>query len=537
MGHSYHLVFLDIPTVLWLYGTFQSFGDISRELSSSPASSHTQESARHFKEATWFPLHRIGQEARTVRLSLPFSAPQGRICNFSGSGGTSVILSFMRIFLQFYPSWGHFCNFIRLFLPFSQKQGHSCKFLTDRSICVLLMYTYTNFISPGALCNFTEAWTHVRGICAISHACTNLPLPRGPLCNFTQSGSRTGVLIWRKNRSRPSQRRGTSPEDLRERILKRQRATSFIRTRERLASIGEEKSLTRGSPRESSAPLEAGLPNEGLAPLFIGVFGEWFGGGLWIGGGRRARPPDQPARPVDLSGGGGGCLAPAWSGGGWPLPGLAGVAPLPGPEGGAPRLVWRRCTPPGPAGVHPAGLAGVHPAWSGGGVPRLVRRGCTPLVWRGCTPPRLAGGAPCWPRLGVGLPLLWPFPTGYIWDFWFVCSGHLQRTCTRVSMCIQCAFLPVPRAFDSIFGGHVHLTFLNPSASGTILNASPDIEFRLSGVRISTIDGTFERHTPGRSGSTCGLESVYLRCSSGEAVVYSRTFLWLLGRICRPGLA
>ncbi|MQL77402.1 hypothetical protein Taro_009804, partial [Colocasia esculenta] len=78
------LAFSDIPAIFWLYGTFQSFEDISRELPSSPASSHTQESARHFIEATWVPLHRMGQEARTVRLSLPFSAPRGRICNFSG---------------------------------------------------------------------------------------------------------------------------------------------------------------------------------------------------------------------------------------------------------------------------------------------------------------------------------------------------------------------------------------------------------------------------------------------------------------------
>ncbi|MQL97479.1 hypothetical protein Taro_030173 [Colocasia esculenta] len=112
------LAFSDIPAVFWLYGTFQSFGDIFRELPSSPTSSHAQESARHFIEATWVPLHRIGQEARTVRLSLPFSAPQGCICNFPGSRGTSAILSFMGIFLQF-----------------SQKQGYSYKFLADRSIC------------------------------------------------------------------------------------------------------------------------------------------------------------------------------------------------------------------------------------------------------------------------------------------------------------------------------------------------------------------------------------------------------------------
>ncbi|MQM22580.1 hypothetical protein Taro_055634 [Colocasia esculenta] len=83
------------------------------ELPSSPASSYTQESARHFIEATWVPLHRVGQEARTVGLSLSFSAPRGRIRDFSGSKGTSAILSFTGMFLQFYPSRGHFCNFLR----------------------------------------------------------------------------------------------------------------------------------------------------------------------------------------------------------------------------------------------------------------------------------------------------------------------------------------------------------------------------------------------------------------------------------------
>ncbi|MQL99823.1 hypothetical protein Taro_032551 [Colocasia esculenta] len=122
-----------IPAVFWLYGTFLSFGDISRELPSSPASSHTQESTRHFIEATWVPLHRVGQEARTIRLSLSFSMPQGRIRNFPGSRGASAILSFMGIFMQFYPLWGYLCNFILrgeisailsftgIFLQFSQK--------------------------------------------------------------------------------------------------------------------------------------------------------------------------------------------------------------------------------------------------------------------------------------------------------------------------------------------------------------------------------------------------------------------------------
>ncbi|MQM01817.1 hypothetical protein Taro_034577 [Colocasia esculenta] len=56
------------------------------------------------------------------------------------------------------------------------------------------------------------------------------PQTKGPLCNFTQSGSRTGVFMRRTNKSPPSQRRGTSPEDLRERILERQRASSFAGT-------------------------------------------------------------------------------------------------------------------------------------------------------------------------------------------------------------------------------------------------------------------------------------------------------------------
>ncbi|MQL94182.1 hypothetical protein Taro_026834 [Colocasia esculenta] len=254
----------------------------------------------------------------------------------------------------------------------------------------------------------------------------------------------------RTNRSPPSQRRGTSPEDLRERILERQRASSFAGTRERLAIPG-------GPPNQLEASRQARQTSRQARQT---------SGLVWHGG--------LPGSRLVWRG-----VASAWSGGGWPLPGLAGVAPLPGPTGGAPRLVRRGCTPPGPAGVHPA--------WSGGG--------CTLLA----TP----GGA----------------------------RAHVRQCAS------DARFLPVSRAFDSVFEGHVHLTFLNPSASGTILNVSPDIEFQLSGVRISTVDGTFERHTPGRSGSTRGLESVYLRCSSGEAVVYSRTFLWLHGRICHPGLA
>ncbi|MQM14554.1 hypothetical protein Taro_047486 [Colocasia esculenta] len=242
MGHSCHLVtFSGIPAVFWPYGTFLSFGDIPRELPSSPASSHAQDSARHFIEATWVPLHRIGQEARTVRLSLPFSAPQGRICNFPGSKGTSAILSFIGIFLQF-----------------SQTQGYSCKFLANMSICVLLTYTNTNLIPPGGLCAISQKLGPVYGAHVQFH--TRTPIfssPGGPSCNFTQTGSRTGVFIRRTNRSTPSQRRGTSPEDLREGILERQMTSSFAGTREHLASVGEEKSLRRGSPRESFTPLEA----------------------------------------------------------------------------------------------------------------------------------------------------------------------------------------------------------------------------------------------------------------------------------------
>ncbi|MQL78387.1 hypothetical protein Taro_010822 [Colocasia esculenta] len=77
----------------------------------SPASSHTQESACHFIEVTWVPLHRVGQEARTVGLSSPFFAPQGRIRYFSSNRGIPVIFrdSRMWVFLQIS---GHFCTFI-----------------------------------------------------------------------------------------------------------------------------------------------------------------------------------------------------------------------------------------------------------------------------------------------------------------------------------------------------------------------------------------------------------------------------------------
>ncbi|MQM01198.1 hypothetical protein Taro_033951 [Colocasia esculenta] len=179
MGHSCHLVFSDIPTVFWLYGTFQSFGDISRELPSSPASSHTQESARHFIEATWVPLHRIGQEARTVRLSLPFSAPQGRICNFSGNKGTSAILSFMGIFLQFYPSRGYFCNFILhgdIRAIFSESGEYMCTF----DVHIHKLYILRGFVQfhrslgpcTGHMCNFTrmhKSSPPQGGLCVILH--------------------------------------------------------------------------------------------------------------------------------------------------------------------------------------------------------------------------------------------------------------------------------------------------------------------------------------------------------------------------------
>ncbi|MQM04812.1 hypothetical protein Taro_037620 [Colocasia esculenta] len=53
------------------HGSAEWRGSVSR----NAISLHKSESARRFREVTWVPLHRVGQEARTVRLSLPFPAP------------------------------------------------------------------------------------------------------------------------------------------------------------------------------------------------------------------------------------------------------------------------------------------------------------------------------------------------------------------------------------------------------------------------------------------------------------------------------
>ncbi|MQM12644.1 hypothetical protein Taro_045565, partial [Colocasia esculenta] len=204
--------------------------------------------------------------------------------------------------------------------------------------------------------------------------------PQGGLCVILHKP----VLHWGLHAENKG--RETSPEDLRERILERQTASSFAGTRERLASVGEEKSLRRGSPRESFAPLEAGGPNEGPAPLFIGA--------------RKAR--------AGLAGG-----PPAWSGGGVPLPGLAG-AHLAWSGGGAPRWSGGGCTPPGLAGVHPAGLARVHPAWSGGGAPRWSCGGAPSRVRRGVLLGRALPGLPV--KAGwASLP--WAFPRRAVGGF------------------------------------------------------------------------------------------------------------------------
>ena len=80
------------------------------------------------------------------------------------------------------------------------------------------------------------------------------------------------------------------------------------------------------------------------------------------------------------------------------------------------------------------------------------------------------------------------------WEFcWFVMAraAHVRTHARMHLTCIRRAFLPVSRAFDLIFGGHVHLTFSDPSESYATFSVSPDINSRLSGVRISAIDGPF----------------------------------------------
>ncbi|MQL69833.1 hypothetical protein Taro_002108 [Colocasia esculenta] len=122
--------------------------------------------------------------------------------------------------------------------------------------------------------------------------------------------------------------------------------------------------------------------------------------------------------------------------------------------------------------------------------------------WRGG---RRSGGPdrrPSWLAEGGAdrRPLLpWPFPRGFLGVCWFVMAlaAHTHTHARMYLTCIRRAFLPVSRVFDPIFGGRVHFTFLDPSESYAIFSASPDINFRLSGVCISVVDGTFERHTPG----------------------------------------
>ncbi|MQL72817.1 hypothetical protein Taro_005153 [Colocasia esculenta] len=349
----------------------------------------------------------------------------------------------------------------------------------------------------------------------------------------------------RTNRSPPSQRRGTSPEDLRERILERQMASSFAGTRERLASVGEEKSLRRGSPRESFAPLEARGPNEGATPGFWRVVRRGCAHGRRGRLGPAGHASTGPKAGSDRRGGlpnrRGSCLAGPCTGGG-PEPAgpptsrgprLAGPRTGGGPEPAGPRtggdpllagppgVLNRRA--PQPAGVPawqapaPAGvpnrrapeLAGI-PSWRGprtGGGPRLAgpRTGGGPR-WRDPEP----AGVPAWGPNRRGAPLAhsykgWglhllgelcgPPVTGLLVD------GRATHVHTRTHVHLTCtrrAFSTVSRAFDSIFGEHVLLTFPNQSTSCVVSNASPNIEFRLSGIRISTVDRPFECHTPAR---------------------------------------
>ncbi|MQM00466.1 hypothetical protein Taro_033201 [Colocasia esculenta] len=190
---------------------------------------------------------------------------------------------------------------------------------------------------------------------------------------------------------------------------------------------------------------------------------------------------------------------------------------------GVPCLVWRGCAQPYPAGVGPR------------------------PDWRGCAPARTGGGAP--PRDPAGLPPPWGGPsTLWLFRAWralgisevcLLVDGRTRHVHTRTHVYLTCtrrAFSTVFRAFDSIFGEHVHLTFLNPSASCVVSNASPDIEFRLSGVRIFTVDRPFECHTPARSRLTRGLKPVHLRCLSGGGRVLFPDFCGFPGDFAARGL-
>ncbi|MQM18369.1 hypothetical protein Taro_051358, partial [Colocasia esculenta] len=69
-------MYKDPSAIFRLTWTSPPFVDIFQEFQMWSALSHTQESARRFIEVAWVPLNRVGQKARTVGLSLPFSPPQ-----------------------------------------------------------------------------------------------------------------------------------------------------------------------------------------------------------------------------------------------------------------------------------------------------------------------------------------------------------------------------------------------------------------------------------------------------------------------------
>ncbi|MQL97011.1 hypothetical protein Taro_029700 [Colocasia esculenta] len=112
-------------------------------------------------------------------------------------------------------------------------------------------------------------------------------------------------------------------------------------------------------------------------------------------------------------------------------------------------------------------------------------------------------------------------------EVYLLVDGRATHVHTRTHVhltCIRRAFSTVSRAFDSIFGEHVYLAFSNPFAPCATSTVGPDAVFRLPEVRVSAVGGPFKRRSPDCSRLTHGLEPVYLRCSSGEAGVYSRSF-------------